>query len=144
MESQPTLSEEQRRYVFIKQGLYPGILNFVMNGAIAWLAVRGMERVPLFGSLSSIAVDTLATCFLLPFITCLIVTPTVRSAVKSGVIQPVALPPWLMPFRHIFWFAPSRLASGCGSRLGVTFDRCIHWDCRYPDDTIRLDESRIC
>ncbi len=86
-----TLSAEQRRYLVREQMIAPAIFNFALNAAIAWLLFRSLSTVPLWGA-SSLAVDTLVTLFLLPFLTCLIVTPQVRRARRRGVVAPLAQP----------------------------------------------------
>jgi len=91
-----TLSEKHRAYLVREQMIAPALINFALNVAIAWLIFRGRGRVPLWGE-GGVAQDTFATLFLLPFLTCLIVTPLVRRAVASGKIPPLdaagAVPP---------------------------------------------------
>ncbi|MGO9062036.1 MAG: hypothetical protein ACLQU2_32400 [Candidatus Binataceae bacterium] len=72
-----------RRYLLVDNGVGPLITNLVINGMIAWLIYRNATHVPLWGQ-SSIAGDTIATSFLLPLITCLIVTPMARGKVRAG------------------------------------------------------------
>ena len=66
------------------------MFNFLLNGAIAWLLFRSLERVPLWGQ-QSIAGDTIGTCFFLPFFTALIVTPLVRRRVRAGSVAPLGV-----------------------------------------------------
>jgi hypothetical protein len=73
----------QRRFLLIDNGAAPFAINLVLNGLIAWFLFRNATQVPLWGQ-SSIAGDTIATAFLLPLITCLIVTPLARGKVRSG------------------------------------------------------------
>ncbi len=86
----PALDAAHRRYLLIEQGVGAAVFNLVLNGVIAWLSVRSLERVPLWGGDTSIAVDTIATTFLLPFITCLVVTRLARGMVEKGKLPPVA------------------------------------------------------
>jgi hypothetical protein len=86
----PGLDAAHRRYLLIEQGIGAALFNLVLNGIIAWLSVRSLERVPLWGGDTSIAVDTIATTFLLPFITCLVVTRLARGMVEKGKLPPVA------------------------------------------------------
>lgn len=72
-----------RRYLILEQGLGAVLINFVLNFAIAWAAFRGMAAVPMWGT-QSIAGDTIGTSFVLPFLTCLIVTPLARREVSRG------------------------------------------------------------
>ncbi len=72
-----------RRYLVLEQGLGAVLINFVLNFGIAWAAFRGMSAVPMWGT-QSIAGDTIGTSFVLPFLTCLIVTPLARREVTRG------------------------------------------------------------
>jgi hypothetical protein len=63
----------QRRFVLLDNGVGAFVVNLMINGVIAWLLFCKATRVPMWGQ-SSIAGDTIATAFLLPAITCLIVT----------------------------------------------------------------------
>jgi hypothetical protein len=77
------LSSEHRRFLIVDQVIGAGIINFILNAGIAWAIARALVRVPLWGN-PSIANDTVATAFLLPFITCLIVTPLIRKRIVAG------------------------------------------------------------
>jgi hypothetical protein len=77
------MQDAHRRYLVLEQGVGAVLLNFVINFAIAWAAFRGMSAVPMWGP-QSIAGDTLATSFLLPFLTVLILTPLARREVTRG------------------------------------------------------------
>jgi hypothetical protein len=77
------MSAAHRRYLILEQGVGSIVVNFLLNAGIAWGLFRGLEVVPLWGD-QSIAGDTIATCLLLPLITCLIVTPTARHQVRAG------------------------------------------------------------
>jgi hypothetical protein len=68
------MNAAHRRYVVLEQGVGAVSVNFLLNVAIAWAAFRGMSSIPIWGA-QSIAGDTIATAFVLPFLTCLIVTP---------------------------------------------------------------------
>jgi hypothetical protein len=82
------MSAEHRRYLVLEQGVGSAVFNFLLNGAIAWLLFRGLETVPLWGQ-QSIAGDTIATCILLPLLTCLVVTHLARGQVRTGRIVPL-------------------------------------------------------
>lgn len=84
------LEAAHRRYVLLEQGIGAAIFNLLLNGAIAWLMVRSLERVPLWGGDVSIAGDTIGTTFILPFMTCLIVTRLARGMVEKGKLPPLA------------------------------------------------------
>jgi hypothetical protein len=83
------LNAEQRRFLLLDNGVGPFVANLLINGVIAWLLFRNATHVPLFGQ-SSIAGDTIATAFLLPAITCLIVTPLARARVRCGKLAAAA------------------------------------------------------
>jgi hypothetical protein len=77
------LAPAHRRLLVLDLGLGAGLFNFALNAAIAWLVFHSTERVPLWGE-TSVAGDTLITAFVLPFLTCLIVSRSVRRQVASG------------------------------------------------------------
>src|SRR5205823_4376911 len=72
-----------RRYLLLEQGVGAAVFNFVLNAAIAWAMFRSVDVVPLWGQ-QSIMGDTIGTCFLLPLLTCLIVTRLVRGHMRAG------------------------------------------------------------
>jgi hypothetical protein len=84
------MSPRQRRYLLLDQGIGAGIVNLLLNAAIAWLLFRGMEAVPMWGQ-QSIAGDTIGTAFVLPFLSTLIASAVVRSQVRAGYVSAVAL-----------------------------------------------------
>jgi hypothetical protein len=95
------LTSAQRGYLLVGQALVPALINLVLNGAIGFATFRRASEVPLLGD-ASIVGDTLGTCFFLPAITCLIVTPIVHGHVRKGAAQPLAgaLPGWLAAFQR--------------------------------------------
>jgi hypothetical protein len=105
------LSPAQRGYLLVGQVIVPAAINLVLNVALGFATFRGASEIPLLGS-QSIVGDTLGTCFFLPAITCLIVTPIVRGHVRKGTAEPLrgALPVWLAAFRRAL--VPRALALG--------------------------------
>ena len=95
------MSREIRRYLLREHVAVGFAVNVAINGAIAWALFRGMAEVPFWGA-SSLAGDLLPTSFLLPAITCGIVTPLVRRAARRGAAPAFAgaLPGWLRSFRR--------------------------------------------
>lgn len=79
----------------------------MFNGLIAWMIFRSATAVPLWGA-SSVAVDLLATAFLLPFLTCVIASPIVRRHVRDGKVPPLATGE--LPYSR--WFERSTLSRG--------------------------------
>jgi hypothetical protein len=77
------MSPAHRRYLFLEQGVGAAVVNLLINAGIAALLFRGHAIVPLWGQ-QSIAGDTIGTTFLLPLLTCLIVTPLARRQVRAG------------------------------------------------------------
>jgi ribosomal protein S18 acetylase RimI-like enzyme len=95
------MSPEVRRFLWREHVVVGFLVNVAINGAIAWATFRGMAAIPRWGQ-SSIAGDVLATSFLLPAITCAIVTPLVRGAARKGAAPASAgaLPGWLRAFQR--------------------------------------------
>ena len=89
-DSPGTLSAAHRRFLWIDQGIVPVVFNFFLNAGIAGLSVYSLAAMPLWGS-QSVAVDTFATAFLLPFFTTLVVTRLVAGQVATARVPP--LPP---------------------------------------------------
>ena len=106
------LSDQHRRFLLIEQGAVPTVFNFVLNGAIAWALFRSVATVPLWGA-SIVGVDLLVTAFLLPFLTCVIVSALITRKVRSGNLA--VLPLGQLP--HSRWF--QRSVSRRGLFLGI-------------------------
>jgi hypothetical protein len=96
--------------LWVDQGIVPVVFNFFLNAGIAWLSVRSLNAMPMWGS-QSVAVDTFATAFLLPFFTALVVTRLVAGQVAAARLPPLPLQP------PSPWLARSSRARG--ARLGV-------------------------
>src|SRR5262245_58855388 len=82
------LAAPHRRLLVVDNGIISAVFNFLLNGAIAWALFRTVTHVPLWGQ-QSIAGDTLITAFLLPFLTCLIVSRLVAKQVTAGHLPPL-------------------------------------------------------
>jgi hypothetical protein len=82
------LSVEHRRWLVYNALLGTALVNFVVNGAIAWLSIRGQHQVPLWGipliDKPSVAIDTVGTFFFLPLTTCIICTTAIWQQLKAG------------------------------------------------------------
>jgi hypothetical protein len=76
------LSAAHRRFLF-EHGVSAAVLNFVLDGALAWLEFHSADSVPLWG-LSSAAVDTLGSAFFIPLVTCLIASRIVDRQLRQG------------------------------------------------------------
>ena len=103
------LSFEQRALLRRSFVLNPIIINFVLNGLIAWLVYGRSPTIPV----STVTADALLTCFLIPFLTCLIVVPVVWQLVRQGDLAAVA---WT---RADFWWL-RRLPDGKWARALAT------------------------
>src|SRR6266403_944818 len=103
------VSQAQRRYLLLEQGVGAAGFNFLLNAAIAWLIFRGADVVPLWGQ-QSIAGDTIGTSVILPFLTCLIATRLVRGHVRSGKVAPLGWSRDTQPW--IGWLPRGTLARG--------------------------------
>jgi hypothetical protein len=77
------LSDRHRSFLIIEQSVFAGLINVVINGGFVWLLMRDQDTIPLWGD-PSMGNDLLATGFLLPFITCMIVSRLVRHQVMTG------------------------------------------------------------
>ncbi len=99
-----SLTPAQRRFLLLDNGVGPCVANLLINGVIAWMLYRNATRVPLWGQ-SSIAGDTIATAFLLPAITCLIVTPLARGRVRTGRLAAASDASWGWIPRNVLWRA---------------------------------------
>jgi hypothetical protein len=108
------VSSSQRRYLLLEQGIGSGVINFGLNAAIGWLMFRGMEHVPLWGQ-QSIMADTLGTCFMLPFMTALMVTPIARRHVRRGKVTALG---WTLTSHPMLGRLPRGTAAR-GAALGL-------------------------
>jgi hypothetical protein len=77
------LSDRHRSFLIIEQSVFAGIINLVINAVIVWVLMRSHAEIPLWGDVS-MGVDLMATGFLLPFFTCIIVSRLTRGQVESG------------------------------------------------------------
>jgi hypothetical protein len=96
------MSSALRRYLLLEHGLGAAAVNFVLNGAIAWITFRKLASVPLWGY-QSIAGDTIGTSLFLPLITCLIVTRLARSHMQAGRVAPLG---WSAVSRRVLRWLP--------------------------------------
>jgi len=97
------LTEAQRKYLVHDQIIGSAVFNALLNALLAWLTFRRHTAVPLKGDPSIIG-DAIGTAVLLPLLTCLIVTPLVRKALKTGKLEPLLTP---SPGRSMVLWLPS-------------------------------------
>jgi hypothetical protein len=105
------MTDVHYRYLWLEQGIGAAIFNVVVSAGIAWLLFRPLDVVPLWGP-QSIAGDTIATCFFLPFLTCLIVTRLAHREVRRGRLP---APRWRRTSHPVL----RRLPAGTGRRAVV-------------------------
>ena len=98
------LSRSQQQYLFLGHCLATLVINFILNGLLGLAMFQGANMVPVWGLETSAGPDILGTCFFLPAITCLIVTPIVRRHVRRAIVEPLplspGLPTWLARFQR--------------------------------------------
>jgi hypothetical protein len=84
------MSPALRHYLLTEHVVGSAVVNFVLNGLIAWLSFRHLEVVPMLGQ-QSIMGDMVGTTIVLPVLTCLIVTRIVAWHLRTG---KVSIPDW--------------------------------------------------
>ncbi|HEU4429762.1 MAG TPA: hypothetical protein VFT98_13455 [Myxococcota bacterium] len=102
------------RFLFVDQSLVPFGINFVLNGAIAYAINRNASSIPFAGQ-ASIVGDTVITSFLLPFLTCLIVTGLIHKQIAGGKLAALSS----APGSGAFGFLAARGKALRGALLGV-------------------------
>jgi hypothetical protein len=89
------LRSEHRRWLVANAIIVPILANAVLNGAIAWVTSLGERTVPLLSipliQKPSTLTDTLGTLVVLPFVTTLLVTTSVRREQQLGLLAPLRL-----------------------------------------------------
>lgn len=71
------MSSVHKRFLVLEVGIGAAVSNLLFNALVTWIAFMHLPEVPFWGQ-QSIVGSTISTNFLLPFITCLIVTPLAR------------------------------------------------------------------
>jgi hypothetical protein len=90
-------SRETVKFLLIDQTVVPFFINIAVNVVIGALTFWGQDSVQTWTLDKGAAADSIGTCFFLPFITCLIATPIVRSQLKNGTAPQVSaldVPRW--------------------------------------------------
>jgi hypothetical protein len=57
------------------------VLNLILNAVIGWAVFRSLTTVPFWGP-QSVATDIIATAFILPFVSCVVISAVTRSQVR--------------------------------------------------------------
>ena len=82
------LTAAHRRFLVRDAFLVAAVANAVLNALIAWLFTLGEDEIalaaaPLVGG-PSVLVDSVATCFVLPFLTTLAITTVIWKEMREG------------------------------------------------------------
>ena len=86
-----SLTADHRRLV-LGQALGGAVINFFLNGGIAWLTFPPVDALPLWARGNCVAGDTIGTSFFLPLITCIILTLVTRKVLRGGSMPWIPLP----------------------------------------------------
>jgi hypothetical protein len=89
------LTAEHRRWLLINAVLVTAVINGAISAFIAWVLSASEDEIPLWaaplvGGPSTI-VDTVATLFILPFITTLILTTVAWHEMRQGKLAPLLI-----------------------------------------------------
>ena len=84
---------EHRRWLVLNALLITAGINLVLNGAIAWVSLRGAHTVPIWDvplvGKTSAAPDTIGTFFFLPLFTCVFCSTSVWIELRRGRLRPL-------------------------------------------------------
>lgn len=114
MRRRPALTPAHRRHLWLQQGVFAVVLNFVINYGLAWALFRDHPLVALRGD-PSMTTDTVITAVLLPIILALVITSGIRRDVARGKLAP---PSWRRPAHPAVAWLPDKTWRR-GGRLGL-------------------------
>ena len=84
---------EHRRWLLLNTIVIAAVVNGALSALIAWGSAANEEEIPLwavpFAEGPSLAVDTIGTFFILPFLTTLIITTVVWHELRERRIAPL-------------------------------------------------------
>ena len=91
------LTPAHRRFLIRDALLIAAVVNGALNALIAWLFTLDekeipLAKAPLVGG-PSVLVDTVATCFILPFLTTLVITTIIWKEMRDGHLTKLPRPP---------------------------------------------------
>jgi hypothetical protein len=84
------LPPANRRWIVVNAVIAAAAINLILNGAIDWLGVRGLDEVSVWGGPAdetNFLWSTILTLFLLPLVTCALVTTAIRRDVRQGTLE---------------------------------------------------------
>jgi hypothetical protein len=91
------LTPAHRRFLIRDAVLIAAVVNGALSALIAWLVTLGEDEVPHAAvplvEGPSVIVDTVGTCFVLPFLTTLAITTVIWKEMRDGHLTRVPLPP---------------------------------------------------
>lgn len=86
------MTQEQRFYILVRNGLGAAFVNALLNGALGWAATRGLSEFPVW-KVPGVAVDLLVTAFGVTFGTCLVLPfQTKKDFARGRATLPAVLP----------------------------------------------------
>ena len=90
------LTAAHKRFLVRDALLIAAIANGVLNALFAWVFTLGEDEIPqakapLVGG-PSVLVDSIATCFVLPFLTTLVITTVIWNEMRAGHLTRIARP----------------------------------------------------
>jgi aminoglycoside phosphotransferase (APT) family kinase protein len=119
------LPPPNRRWLVRNALAVTAVVNVVLNALPAWLSARGADEIPLWSARvgeTNIIADTVGTFFVLPVVTCLLVTTAVWRELADGRLLPLGPGEDRVPFLRLLPGAriPRALALGvlCVAALG--------------------------
>lgn len=72
------------RTVVLSNAALGFLLNLPLNAALAWVTFPPLPTMPLWARGPCVGFDTIGTSLCLPLLTCLVLTPLLRRAVRGG------------------------------------------------------------
>jgi hypothetical protein len=90
------LTPHHRRFLLLHAFLVAAVVNAALSALIAWLFTFSEDEIPLWAvpliGGPSVGVDTIATFFVLPFLTTLVITTVVWKEMEHERLPPMDLP----------------------------------------------------
>lgn len=86
-----SLASAHRTFLIRDQIIGAAVVNLLINAGIGWAMFRTMTTVPVWGQMS-VAGDIIGTAFVLPLMTCVIVSAITARMVRRGKLPAPAWP----------------------------------------------------
>jgi hypothetical protein len=85
---------EHRKWLLLNAIVIAAVINGGLSALIAWGSAANEDEIPLWAAPfvegPSLAIDTIATFFILPFLTTLIITTAVWHEIRKGELAPLS------------------------------------------------------